>query len=58
MPVMPSVPRLPLVGDPLRRVHIRRDLAPITTTAAEADPAAAGLDSKAVGKMWHAAREL
>ena len=55
---MPSVPRLPLVGDPLRRVHVRRDLASITTTAAEADPAAVGLDSKAVDKMWHAARDL
>jgi CubicO group peptidase (beta-lactamase class C family) len=55
---MPSVPRLPLVGDPLRRVHVRRDLASITTTAPEADPAALGLDSKAVDKMWHAARDL
>ena len=34
---MPSVPRLPLVGDPLRRVHLARDLASITTTAAEVD---------------------
>jgi CubicO group peptidase (beta-lactamase class C family) len=55
---MPSVPRLPLVPDPLRRVHVRRDLASITTTAGEADPASAGLDSKAVDRMWRAARDL
>jgi CubicO group peptidase (beta-lactamase class C family) len=55
---MPSVPRLPLVPDPLRRIHVRRDLASITTTAAEADPALVGLDSKAVEKMWRAARDL
>jgi CubicO group peptidase (beta-lactamase class C family) len=55
---MPSVPRLPLVPDPLRRVHIKRDLASITTTAAEVDPVEVGLDSKAVEKMWRAARDL
>src|SRR4029079_14714027 len=58
MPVMPSVPRLPIVGDPLRRVHVRRDLASITTTAAEVDPVEVGADSKAVDKMWRAARDL
>jgi CubicO group peptidase (beta-lactamase class C family) len=55
---MPSVPRLPLVPDPLRRIHVRRDLASITTTAEEADPASVGLDSNAVEKMWGAARDL
>ena len=55
---MPSVPRLPIVGDPLRRVHVRRDLASITTTAAEVDPVEVGADSKAVDKMWRAARDL
>jgi CubicO group peptidase (beta-lactamase class C family) len=55
---MPSVPRLPLVPDPLRRVHVRRDLASITTTAGEADPASVGLDSNAVDRMWRAARDL
>lgn len=55
---MPSVPRLPLVPDPLRRIHVRRDLASITTTAAEADPAAVGLEAKSVDRMWRAARDL
>ena len=33
MPGVPRVPnmKLPLVGDPLRRIHVARDLAPITT---------------------------
>ena len=55
---MPSVPRLPLVGDPLRRVHVRRDLASITTTGAEVDAVDVGLEPKAVDKMWRAARDL
>jgi CubicO group peptidase (beta-lactamase class C family) len=58
MLVMPTVPRLPLVPDPLRRIHVRRDLASITTTGPEADPAAVGLDSKSVEKIWRAARDL
>ena len=55
---MPSVPRLPIVGDPLRRVHVRRDLASITTTGPEVDAVDVGLEPKAVDKMWHAARDL
>jgi len=37
---------------------VRRDLAAITTTAAEADPASVGLDSKVIEKLWRAARDL
>ena len=37
---------------------MRRDLAAITTTAAEADPASVGLDSKVIEKLWRAARDL
>jgi len=55
---MPSVPRLPLVGDPLRRVHVKSDLASITTTGLEVDPIDVGLDSNAVDKMWRAGRDL
>ena len=55
---MPSVPGLPLVPDPLRRIHVRRDLESITTIAQEADPAAAGLDAEAVEKIWSAGRNL
>jgi CubicO group peptidase (beta-lactamase class C family) len=49
---MPSVPRLPLVPDPLRRIHVRRDLESITTIAQEADPAKAGLDAETIEKIW------
>ena len=55
---MPTVPRLPLLPDPLRRIHVRRDLAAITTTAPEVDPAEVGMDDKAVEKIWRAARDL
>jgi CubicO group peptidase (beta-lactamase class C family) len=55
---MPSVPRLPLVGDPLRRVHVKSDLASITTTGLEVDPIDVGLDSNAVDTMWRAGRDL
>jgi CubicO group peptidase (beta-lactamase class C family) len=55
---MPTVPRLPLVPDPLRRIHVPRDLAAITTTAAEVDPVEVGMDDKAVEKIWRAARDL
>jgi CubicO group peptidase (beta-lactamase class C family) len=55
---MPSVPRLPLVPDPLRRIHVPRDLASITTTGEEADAASVGMDGKAVDHIWRAARDL
>jgi CubicO group peptidase (beta-lactamase class C family) len=55
---MPTVPRLPLVPDPLRRIHVRKDLASITTVADEVDPLEVGMDAKAVEKIWRAARDL
>jgi CubicO group peptidase (beta-lactamase class C family) len=55
---MPSVPRLPLVPDPLRRVHVPRNLAAITTTGPETDPVEVGLDDKVVERIWRAARDL
>ena len=57
-PGMPSVPRLPLVPDPLRRIHVRRDLTSITTAGPEVDPADVGLEPRAVDKLWRAARDL
>src|ERR1700760_4366009 len=55
---MPSVPRLPLIPDPLRRVHVTRDLRSVTTVGEEADPAAAGLEQRTVEGIWSAARAL
>jgi CubicO group peptidase (beta-lactamase class C family) len=55
---MPTVPRLPLVPDPLRRIHVRKDLASITTVAEEVDPVEVGMEERAVEKIWRAARDL
>ena len=55
---MPTIPRLPLLPDPLRRVHVPRDLSRVTTVGDEVDAADAGMDQKDVEAMWRAAREL
>lgn len=52
---MPGLPRLPLIGDPLRRIKVPDDLDAITTIGAEADPEALGSAHEAVEKMWAAA---
>jgi CubicO group peptidase (beta-lactamase class C family) len=53
---MPSLPRLPFVGDPLRRVRVASDLDSITTVAAE-DPDAGGVAPEQVEAIWGAARD-
>jgi CubicO group peptidase (beta-lactamase class C family) len=55
---MPTLPRLPLIPDPLRRIHVPRDLDPITTVAAEADAGVAGLEPEQVDRIWDAAVSL
>jgi CubicO group peptidase (beta-lactamase class C family) len=55
---MPSVPRLPLVPDPLRRIHVPRDLDPITTVGAEADPEQLGIPQQTIERIWASARNL
>ncbi len=55
---MPTIPRLPFVPDPLRRVRIPSDLRAVTTTGAEADPEAVGLSPRTVNRIWAAARNL
>lgn len=55
---MPTLPRLPLVGDPLRRIRIPSDLDAITSVGAEADPADAGMTRDQVEAMWRSARRL
>jgi CubicO group peptidase (beta-lactamase class C family) len=49
------VPRLPLIGDPLRRIDIPEDLDSITTTGMEADPESLGATAETVERMWGAA---
>jgi hypothetical protein len=46
--LIPAVPRLPVLPDPLRRVRISADLGAVTTVGAEDDPRDAGLDPEAV----------
>jgi CubicO group peptidase (beta-lactamase class C family) len=55
---MVSIPHLPVVPDPLRRVRIPRDLKSVTTTADEVDPESVGLDARTVGRIWAATRNL
>ena len=55
---MLNVPRLPLVPDPLRRIHVRRDLAGITTAGDEEKPSAGGMDEDAVESIWGSAVDL
>ena len=57
MPTIP-LPRLPLVPDPLRRVRVPRDLAPITRTGEEERPAAAGMTRVGVERIWSSAEQL
>lgn len=47
-----SVPRVPGLPDPLRRVHVPRDLRSVTTVGAEADPADGGMSQAAVERIW------
>lgn len=53
-----GIPRIPLGPDPLRRIEVPRELGEITTVAAEAEPAAGGLDDEAVGQIWSAVEGL
>ena len=52
---MPSIPRLPLVPDPLRRSRIPGDLESVTTRGEEADPESVGASAENVEAIWKAA---
>lgn len=51
-------PRLPLMPDPLRRIHVPRGLDAVTTVAPEQDPADVGLTRDGVESIWQAAETL
>ncbi|MEA2348375.1 MAG: hypothetical protein QOG62_2162 [Thermoleophilaceae bacterium] len=53
---MPTVPRLPLVPDPLRRIRVPRDLDSVTTIGAEADSAEVGMPAESVERIWRDTR--
>jgi CubicO group peptidase (beta-lactamase class C family) len=54
----PTLPRLPLLPDPLRRVRVPRDLEPISQRGQEADPSAVGMTADGVERIWDAALSL
>jgi CubicO group peptidase (beta-lactamase class C family) len=58
VPRIPSLPRLPGVPDPLRRIRLGEDLEAVTTVGAEAEPQEGGMDSDAVARIWNAAVSL
>ena len=51
---LPTIPRLPVGPDPLRRVRVPRDLDPVTTIGEEADPEAGGVERRNVEAIWRA----
>jgi CubicO group peptidase (beta-lactamase class C family) len=55
---MPTIPRLPFVGDPLRRIRLPSDLDEVTTVGEEGDPAEAGIEADDVEAIWGAAVAL
>ena len=58
MPSLPTLPRIPGIPDPLRRIRVPDDLESVTSIGSEEDPAAAGLDLRAVRRMWKGAIDL
>jgi CubicO group peptidase (beta-lactamase class C family) len=54
----PSVPRIPGLPDPLRRIDLPRDLESVTTVGAEEDADAAGMRPGGVERIWNAAIDL
>lgn len=58
MALRPPIPRLPFVGDPLRRIRLPADLDAVTDVGAEADPRDAGMTQDQVEAIWSAARRL
>ena len=58
MRLIPSVPRLPAVGDPLRRIRLPDDLNAVTTVGEEAEPTAGGMSHDALARIWRGVEGL
>jgi CubicO group peptidase (beta-lactamase class C family) len=58
MALLPPLPRLPIIGDPLRRIRVPGDLDAVTDAGPEADPRDAGMTRDQVEAMWRSARRL
>ena len=55
---MPTLPRLPLVPDPLRRVKVPRDLSGVLDVGDEEPARAAGMTRESVERIWRSAEQL
>src|SRR5581483_781594 len=53
---MPRVPRLPLLPDPLHRIHVAHNLKAITTVGEEHEPEAVGLEQATIDSIWDSVR--
>jgi CubicO group peptidase (beta-lactamase class C family) len=53
-----SLPRVPGLPDPLRRIHVPRDLESVTTRGSEVAPAEGGMTRDQVERIWQAAVDL
>jgi CubicO group peptidase (beta-lactamase class C family) len=58
MPRIPTLPRVPGLQDPLRRVAIPDELESVTTLGPEADPEAGGMSARSIERIWKAATLL
>ena len=56
---VPPIPRLPLVGDPLRRIRVPRDLHALTTGSVEAaDVETLGMTATGIERIWSLVERL
>jgi len=55
---MSLVPRVPLIGDPLRRIHVPEDLDAVTSVGEEGDPTGVGMTAEQVEGIWEAGVHL
>lgn len=58
MPDILSLRTIPSLPNPLRRVQLPDDFEAVTTVGEEADPSDAGLDQRAVERVWKGVTEL
>jgi CubicO group peptidase (beta-lactamase class C family) len=58
MPRIPTLPRVPGLPDPLRRIAVPSELEPVVTRGPEVDPEPVGMSARAVARIWKAARLL
>jgi CubicO group peptidase (beta-lactamase class C family) len=52
------IPRLPLVGDPLRRIRVPDDIEAVTSIGEEADPRDGGMERDDVERVWRSIQRL